>query len=189
MGLNIVRWTWLICQLPQKVFHRFIIMPWEKAMLGSCGKAVLLAKGCDFTWRNVYIGDHVSIGPNARLLCTRARIIIGNYVMFGPNVSIITGGHRMDVVGRYMISISDSEKLPENDKDIVLEGDNWIGANVTILKGITVGKGAVVAAGALVTKDIPAFSIWGGVPAKQIGVRFDRETIALHEKLIVAEKV
>ena len=153
-------------------------------MLGSCGKAVSLGSGCDFTWQNVYIGDDVSIGPNAMLMCTRAKIKIGNHVMFGPNVSMITGGHRIDVLGRYMISIKNNEKLPENDKDIILKGDNWIGANATILKGVTVGEGAVVAAGAVVTKDIPPFTIWGGVPAKQIGERFNSEAIAIHKKLL-----
>jgi acetyltransferase-like isoleucine patch superfamily enzyme len=159
-------------------------MPWKKAMLGSYGKAVLIGRGCEFTWSNVYIGDDVSIGPNALFMCTRAKIKIGNHVMFGPNVSMITGGHRMDVVGRYKTSITNSEKLPENDQDIILEGDNWIGANATILKGVTIGKGAVVAAGAVVTKDIPPFSIWGGVPAKQIRGRFDEKIIALHEELL-----
>ena len=82
--------------------------------------------------------------------------------MFGPNVTIITGDHRIDIPGRPMISLTDKDKLPENDQDVILEGDNWIGANATILKGVKIGLGAVVAAGSLVNHDIPPFSIWGG---------------------------
>ena len=97
--------------------------------------------------------------------------------MFGPNVTIITGNHRIVISGRPMISLTDKDKLPENDQDVVLEGDNWIGANVTILKGVRIGYGAVVAAGALINHDVPPFSIWGGVPAKQLKMRFSEEEI------------
>ena len=48
---------------------------------------------------------------------------------------MITGSHRMDIVGRYMIDIKNDEKLPENDKDILVEDDVWIGANAIILRG------------------------------------------------------
>ena len=53
----------------------------------------------------------------------------------------------------------------------ILWNDVWIGTNVTIVAGVTVGKGSVIAAGAVVTKDIPEYSIAGGVPAKVIKSR------------------
>ena len=90
--------------------------------------------------------------------------------MFGPRVTVITGDHRIDVPGKPMIAVT--EKLAENDQDVVFEGDNWIGANVTILKGVTIGEGAVVAAGAVVTRSIDKYSIWGGIPARKLRDRF-----------------
>lgn len=117
-------------------------------------------------------------------MCTRAKINIGNDVMFGPGVTCITGGHRIDIVGRTMISVTNNEKRSEDDKDIVFEGDNWVGANATILKGVTIGKGSVIAAGAVVTKDVPRFSIVGGVPAKVIKMRFSDELIQDHLEAI-----
>ena len=82
--------------------------------------------------------------------------------MFGPNCSIITGDHRIDIVGKYMSEVTVAEKLPENDLPVTIEGDNWIGANAIILKGVTVGTGSVVAAGSVVIHNVPPYSIVGG---------------------------
>lgn len=90
----------------------------------------------------------------------------------------------MDIVGRTMISVTNDEKRPEDDKDIVFEGDNWVGANATILKGVTIGQGSIIAAGAVVTRDVPPFSIVGGVPAKVIKMRFSEEMVQAHLEAI-----
>lgn len=155
-----------------RAFHKVMVMPVKKSMLKTCGKDVYIGKGSNISYGNVSVGNHVSIGRNAEFMSTKAEIKIGDYVMFGPHVFMITGDHRIDIPDKYMYEIQESEKLPENDMDIILEGDNWIGANVIILKGVTIGKGAVVAAGAVVNKDVPPYSIVGGVPAKIIKMRF-----------------
>ena len=67
---------------------------------------------------------------------------------------------------------------------MVVEDGCWIGANVTILKGVTIGRGSVVAAGAVVTRSCPPYSIIGGVPARVIRQRFTEEEIAKHESLL-----
>ena len=67
---------------------------------------------------------------------------------------------------------------------MVIEDGCWIGANVTILKGVTIGRGSVVAAGAVVTRSCPPYSIIGGVPARVIKPRFTAEEIEEHESLL-----
>jgi acetyltransferase-like isoleucine patch superfamily enzyme len=52
------------------------------------------------------------------------------------------------------------------------------------MAGVTIGNGAIIAAGSLVTKDVVAYSIVGGIPAKMISMRFDNDAIALHEKML-----
>ena len=131
---------------------------------------------------NLSVGDGTRIPKGSVLYCTEAPLTIGKKVVFGPKPTIITGDHRIDVVGKYILD--NTEKLPENDAPVVIEDDVWCGANVTILKGVTIGRGSVIAAGAVVTKDIPRYSIAGGVPAKVIKMRFSPEEIEKHERMI-----
>lgn len=160
----------------KRLFNRIIIVPVKLLSVKQHGDKVRFGCGVRFVGvSNILLGSDISLGENSFLMCTRANIVIGDHVMTGPNVTMITGGHRIDIPGRPMTSITNSEKLPENDQDIVLEGDNWIGANATILKGVTIGEGAVVAAGAVVTKDVPPFSVVGGVPATVIKMRFNND--------------
>lgn len=167
-----------------KLFDRIILHPYYRRALKKCGKNVTFGDGINITWKNCSIDDDVSIGGGALFICALAPITIGAHTMFGPNVTMITGDHRTDIVGRWMKSVTNIEKLPENDQPIIIEGDNWIGANVTILKGVTVGQGAVIAAGAVVIKDVPPYSIVGGVPARVISHRFTNEQICEHEKIL-----
>lgn len=158
---------------------------WKRSMK-SCGKGVYLRpmssdiKGIE----NLSIGDGTSIPKGSTIYCTKAPLIIGKKVIFGPHPTIITGNHRIDMLGKYITDITDEDKLPENDEAIIIEDDVWCGANVTILKGVTIGKGSIVAAGAVVTKSCAPYSIIGGVPAKLIKMRFTPEQIIEHEKLL-----
>ena len=165
--------------------NRFLSFFYKK-MLRGCGSNVRFsALTSDFTYRNVTIGNDVYIGPHALFLCTESQIFIGNKVLFGPHVTIIGGDHRITDVGRFIYDVLD--KHPEDDQDVHIEDDVWIGTNTTLLKGVTVGRGAVVAAGALVVKDIPPYAIVGGVPAKVLKYRFTPEQIQEHERQLYAE--
>ena len=121
---------------------------------------------------NIYIGEYSSLGDYGYYISARASISIGNYVMSGPQVMMITGNHRIDYIGEYMINVTNDMKNENDDMPIVIEDDVWIGARAIILKGVTIHTGSVIAAGSVVTKDIPPYEVWGGVPAKFISRRF-----------------
>lgn len=179
-----------ICSNLQRAWNKLIVSPIKKRAMETCGINVKLGRGLRlYGPENLNLGDNIGIGENAVFMCTRAKIYIGNDVMFGPGVTCITGGHRMDIVGRTMISVTNEEKRPEDDKDIVFEGDNWVGANATILKGVTIGQGSIIAAGSVVTRDVPQFSIVGGVPAKVIKMRFSEEMVQVHLEAIKSSQV
>jgi len=151
---------------------------------GKCGKKIrFFPLSSSFSYPHIFLDDNIYIGPYAIFNgSTGAEIYIGPKVLFGPRVTIMTGDHNISQVGRYIFDVI--EKLPENDAPVKIEGDNWIGAGAIILKGVTIGRGAVVAAGAVVTRNVPPYTIVGGVPAKTIRYRFDEQSIKEHERIL-----
>ena len=115
----------------------------------------------------IIIGNNCLINHNNVLQAGKVvgEIVIGNHVHTGPNVMIFAYNHRYD-----------NPEIPSilqdyYDGDVIIEDDVWIGAGSIILAGITIGKGSVIAAGSVVNKDIPSYSIVGGVPAKVLKSR------------------
>lgn len=155
-----------------------------KRCMKYCGRSVYIRPlSSDFKGvENMSVGDYTSIPKGSVFYCTVAPLTIGKRVTFGPRPTIITGDHRIDVIGKYIQE--NTEKKSENDLPVVIEDDVWTGANVTILKGVTIGRGTVIAAGAVVTKDTPPYSIVGGIPARVLKYRFTPEQIIEHEKLL-----
>lgn len=175
----------MVCKKTRSVIRRLTIDSIKKNAFADCGKNVRLGAKCSFAGiENIYVGTDVSFGEGTRILSTRANIIIGNHVMFAPNVTIISGNHRIDLIGKYMSEVSDAEKTKDNDKDIIIDDDVWIGANSVILSGVHINRGSVVAAGSIVTKDVPPYAIVGGNPAKVIRYRFEDETLQKHKEII-----
>ena len=163
-------YIYIICI--KKAMNKFILNPIKRKMVNKCGKKVHFGINADIIgWKNVYIGNDVSIGNNCNFMTTKAKIYIGDHVMFGPSVHIITGNHIFDIPGRYMSEFTEADKREKDDQDVILKGDNWIGCNAIILKGVTIGYGAVVAAGAVVTKDVKDYCIGGGNPARVIKLK------------------
>lgn len=184
------------------LYDKVLFWFYRRAMR-HCGKGVYMRpsqsdlKGL----HNLSVGDGTSIPKGSVFYCTQAPLTIGKKVIFGPRPTIITGDHRIDIIGKYIIDVTDEEKkslrvkvegLKINDDGnvngnpydlpVVIEDDVWVGANVTILKGVTIGRGSVVAAGAVVTRSCPPYSIIGGVPAKVLKMRFTPEEIEEHER-------
>lgn len=103
---------------------------------------------------------------------------IGNYCSIARGVTFHLGGnHRFDTFSSYPFKTRyvDGKNEAWSKGRIVIKDDVWIGTNAMILSGVTINQGAVIAAGAIVTKDVPAYAVVGGNPAKVIKYRFDEE--------------
>jgi acetyltransferase-like isoleucine patch superfamily enzyme len=107
--------------------------------------------------RNTKIGQSVFINFDCTFL-DLGGIIIEDNVMLAPKVSLLSEGHP--------IAVNDRQTLTTGS--IHIKRNAWIGAQATILQGVTIGENAVVAAGAVVSEDVPANTVVGGIPAKII---------------------
>ena len=107
--------------------------------------------------KNTKIGKSVFINFDCTFLDLGGKTIEDN-VMLAPKVSLLSEGHPVTVNERQTLTTG----------IIHIKQNAWIGANATILQGVTIGENAVVAAGAVVSKDVPANTIVGGIPAKHI---------------------
>lgn len=118
----------------------------------------------------IYFPSNIEIGRNLYLnrgvfITASTKIIIGNDVLIGPNTIINSGNHKFEDPNT---NISDQGHILN---PISIEDGVWIGANVTILAGVSIGKGAIIAAGSVVTKSIAPLTIAAGIPAKKIKSR------------------
>ncbi len=107
--------------------------------------------------KNIHIGKNVFINMGCKFQ-DQGGIFIGDGALIGHNVVLATLNH----------AISPGDRATMIPAPIHIGRHVWIGANATVLPGVTIGEGAIVAAGAVVTKDVPKNTMVGGVPARVI---------------------
>lgn len=111
----------------------------------------------------------------------QGKLLIGNYCSIAPEVAfVLNNEHPTDTFSSYPFKtrLLGRNAEAQSKGGITIEDGVWLGYRATVLDGVTIGEGAIVAAGALVAKDIPAYSIAGGVPARILRYRFSPEIIA-----------
>lgn len=134
---------------------------------------------CDFQKNNVLY--HYSVNHD--------RLVMGKFcsIACGAKFIFTSANHSMKSLSTYPfpiffeewdLDVTNITDAWDNKGDIIIGNDVWIGYEAVILSGVTIGDGAIIGARALVTKDIPPYTIVGGVPAKPIRKRFDKVTIA-----------
>lgn len=160
----------------------------QKRRLGSLGKHVFLDKRVEFLRfpKNIFIDDEVAIKEGAKICsCNeKAQIKIGKRTTVGYHTFIFAsegieiGDDCLIASFVYLVDSNHTIKKgininqqPNKTAPISIGKDVWIASNVTILKGVTIHDGAVIAANSVVNEDVRANEVWGGTPARKIGMR------------------
>ena len=130
------------------------------------------------------IGDYTYGKPTVYDWNDGGKLIIGKYTSIADGVKILLGGnHQTGWVTTYPFpalnnkwpEAKDIKGHPWSKGDVKIGNDVWIASGVTILSGVTIGDGAVIAAASVVVKDVPAYTIVAGNPAKVVKERFDSQ--------------
>lgn len=126
------------------------------------------------------VGRYSDIGYD----CVIINTILGNFCSLGANIRIGGASHPIVYVSTSTVFLRNKDHIKkkfashsfESSKQTIIGNDVWIADGVYIKAGITVNTGAVIGMGSVVTKDVGAYEIWAGNPAKKIGDRFDEQT-------------
>ena len=151
----------------------------------------------DYTMYNDFVNDPVGFERNNVLYhypINRDRLIIGKFcsIACGAKFLFNSANHTLSSLSTYPFPLFFEEWGLEkrnvaaswdNKGDIVIGNDVWIGYEAVIMAGVTIGDGAIIGARAVVTKDVPPYTVAGGIPAKPIKKRYPEETIAALSEL------
>ena len=151
----------------------------------------------DYTMYNDFVNDPVGFEKNNVLYhypINRDRLIIGKFcsIACGAKFLFNSANHTLSSLSTYPFPLFFEEWGLEkrnvaaswdNKGDIVIGNDVWIGYEAVIMAGVTIGDGAIIGARAVVTKDVPPYTVAGGIPAKPIKKRYPEETIAALSEL------
>lgn len=132
-----------------------------RLILNECGKHVNIEKGAYFSPR-CSLGDYSGIGKRAHVGLAK----IGSHVMMGPDCLIIARNHK-----RSNTEVTMDLQGFDEEKQVIIEDDVWIGSRVIILPGVKIGQGAIIGAGTVVSKDVPPYSVFCGNPGKVVKKR------------------
>ena len=151
----------------------------------------------DYTFYNDYVNDPTQFGKNNVLYhypVNHDKLVIGKFcsIACGAKFIFTSANHALKSFSTYPFPIFASEwgldwknvtDAWDNKGDIIVGNDVWIGYEAVIMQGVHIGDGAIIGTRAVVTKDVPPYTVVGGVPAKEIRKRFSPETIEVLQQL------
>ena len=156
----------LIFALPRYRPLNFLKSLYLRRVFGAkVGRRVIFYQGVwIFSGRNLTLGNDVDLAAGV-LITTEGGVSIGDRTLVGYRTCILSSNHNIPPKPDRILGAGHTKARVDIGPDV------WIGANCTILPGVSIGEGAVVAAGSVVTKDVEPFQIVAGVPAKVLKVR------------------
>lgn len=176
--------------LLDRAYQKYVKTQYYKSMLGHCGRNLIIKKPRIVpNWSLIYMYDNTNLLWGFTFISDGGRFIMKRGSGAAQGLTVITGSHVRQLGKTFKDERNFVRVSPdEHDKDVILEEDVWIGANVTLCDGVTIGRCANVGAGSVVRNNVPPYSVVVGNPAKIIGFCFTPEEIIEHEKALYPEE-
>lgn len=154
----------------------------DRRKYGNIGIHSIIANDSNLIPENMFVDDYCVIQSGINFISNRGKLYVGKYSVISSGCIIIPGSHKLTVgVPFYFSTVN---HLNDEEGDVIIEEDCWIGAGCILLPKCHIGRGVVVGAGCLVNNDIPPYAVVVGVPAKIIATKFSIEEIIKHESII-----
>lgn len=135
--------------------------------------------------QNVFMHEQTRIQAFSKIITYTGKFIMKKYSGAAPGLTVITGNH-IPTVGIPHFKLP-SLRINESEKDVIVEEDVWLGANVTLLSGARIGRGSVIGACSVITKHVPPYAVVVGNPFRIIASKFTIEEILDHESILYPE--
>ena len=163
-------------------YYKKLFPEYKKEQFGSIGPHCILGSNSRLVPSNIYMEDYSIIQGNNNFISFKGRLFIKKYSVISSGCIIVPSNH-VPAVGIPFYGLTLSH-IGDEDNDIIIEEDVWIGAGCILLPHCKIGRGCIVGAGSIVTKSIPPYSVALGCPAKVVAVKFSLEDAIRHEEMI-----
>lgn len=153
---------------------------YKRDQFGSIGPHCIIGSNSKLVPSNIFMEDYSVIQGNNNFISYKGKLIIKKYSVISAGCIIIPSNH-VPTVGIPFYG-STLTHIGDDDNEIVVEEDAWVGAGCILLPHCKIGRGCIIGAGSIVTKDIPPYAVAVGSPAKIVGVKFSKDDIIKHEE-------
>ena len=149
---------------------------------GKKGKHSIVASNSTLNQKNVFIDDFCVIQSHTNFISNKGKLIVKKYSVISSGCIIVPGSHQLTVGVPFYLSTTNH--INDDEGDIIIDEDCWVGAGCILLPKCHIGRGAVVGAGSIVKKEIPPYAVVVGTPARIIATKFSINQILKHESLL-----
>ena len=164
-----------------KVWAQYV-SPYNRRKFAKIGKHSVVQSGSTLVPENMIIDDHCVIQDHINFISNKGKLIVKKYSVISSGCTIIPGAHKLMVGVPFYLSTM--KHVGDEEGDIIIEEDCWIGAGCILLPKCHIRRGAVVGAGSIVKKDIPPYAVAVGTPARIIATKFSIDQIIAHESVL-----
>ena len=165
----------------RKIYAQYVGVYNDRAY-GKKGIHTIVANDSSLVRQNMYLDDYCVVQGQTNFISNKGKLIVKKYSVISSGCTIVPGSHKLTVGVPFYLATTNH--INDDEGDIIIEEDCWVGAGCILLPKCHIGRGAVIGAGSVVKKDVPPYAVVVGVPAKIIATKFTIDEVLKHESIL-----